>query len=383
MKKSIFIAGIAVLLLGAGCLVYVPSQSGSDWRGDYDRNGYGRNERDSSYFYDYLAPYGDWVDMPAYGYVWTPRHMRYGWRPYTNGRWVWTDYGWTWVSSHEWGWATFHYGRWGWDRNIGWFWVPGTEWAPAWVTWRIGDFYVGWAPLPPDIAFDDGVGFRSSRFDIPYSYWVFIEGRYFLDDDLYGYCLPYERNNTIFDFTYHRPGLGFRNGRIFNEGIDFDRAERLAKRRISRHELRDPNRPGNSRVDSRDVYLYRPSFYKNQAGRPKTVLTRDEAREKLSDDEARDANGSGLRLKDGQERERKLLEESQQAEIDSIRQKVDEDKKLVRKDEEKKKIEEEQQVKVTSLKAKHEKEKSELAERQKEEKQKVEKSKLRKKEDDR
>ena len=30
-----------------------------------------------------------------------------------------------------------------------WVWVPGVEWAPAWVTWRVGGGYIGWAPLPP------------------------------------------------------------------------------------------------------------------------------------------------------------------------------------------------------------------------------------------
>ena len=71
-----------------------------------------------------------------------------------HGRWVYTEeWGWYWVSDEEeadWGWVAFHYGRWAHDRRLGWFWVPGDEWAPAWVDWRRGDDYVGWAPLPPD-----------------------------------------------------------------------------------------------------------------------------------------------------------------------------------------------------------------------------------------
>ena len=50
----------------------------------------------------------------------------------------------------NWGWVVYHYGRWAFEPGIGWFWVPGEEWAPAWVNWRYGDEYVGWAPLPPD-----------------------------------------------------------------------------------------------------------------------------------------------------------------------------------------------------------------------------------------
>jgi hypothetical protein len=66
------------------------------------------------------------------------------WRPYTNGRWVYTDAGWTWISEEPFGWATYHYGRWARLRNIGWIWVSGDEWAPAWVSWRKSNDYVGW-----------------------------------------------------------------------------------------------------------------------------------------------------------------------------------------------------------------------------------------------
>ena len=47
------------------------------------------------FFHDDLAPYGQWVDVNDYGRCWVPRHVRTGWRPYLDGRWVFTDYGWT------------------------------------------------------------------------------------------------------------------------------------------------------------------------------------------------------------------------------------------------------------------------------------------------
>ena len=31
----------------------------------------------------------------------------------------------------------------------GWCWIPGTTWGPAWVNWRWGGGYVGWAPMAP------------------------------------------------------------------------------------------------------------------------------------------------------------------------------------------------------------------------------------------
>jgi hypothetical protein len=72
-----------------------------------------------------------------------------GWRPYSYGHWVWTDYGWYWVSDEPWAWACYHYGTWVYDSYYGWVWVPDIEWAPAWVYWRAGGNYVGWAPCAP------------------------------------------------------------------------------------------------------------------------------------------------------------------------------------------------------------------------------------------
>src|ERR1700750_3213455 len=70
-------------------------------------------------FYDSLAPYGTWVSDPQYGDVWVP-DAEDDFTPYgTQGHWVLTDYGYTWVSDYPWGWATFHYGRWHYDDYYG------------------------------------------------------------------------------------------------------------------------------------------------------------------------------------------------------------------------------------------------------------------------
>src|SRR4029453_8442307 len=98
-------------------------------------------------FYDELAPYGEWVHVSGPGWAWVPYDTPAGWRPYQVGHWIFTDYGWTWVSDESFGWAFYHYGRWHMDPGYGWVWVPGTEWGPAWVAWHEGGGYVGWAPL--------------------------------------------------------------------------------------------------------------------------------------------------------------------------------------------------------------------------------------------
>jgi len=377
MKKYAWIASFIALTLSAACIIYVPYDEDDRRisRGQVYERDYGK-ELDQEYFYDYLAPYGTWVSYPAYGYVWVPRHMQHGWRPYTSGRWVWTDYGWTWVSDFEWGWAPFHYGRWGWDRGLGWFWVPGAVWGPAWVAWRVGDIYLGWAPLPPEAEFVPGTGIRSFDFDFPPQYWVFVNARHFLDERLDRYALPFERNYTIIDFTMMGAGIGFRGGRVFNEGIDADRIGRFTHQEVTKYELRDPNRPGVSFIEGEDLFIHKPSISRNQLARPNTSLDFDEAEEKISAEEIEDEKARGQGLQDDQERERRLLEDSQEIEVNEIRRKVDDDKKLARTPEEREKVEEEYKAKIESLKKKHETEKSELSRRHKEEENKVKSSKL-------
>jgi hypothetical protein len=71
-----------------------------------------------------LREYGEWVVVPAYGYVWRP-HVSVGWSPYVYGRWVWiSPYGWTWVSYEPWGWYPYRCGYWLTDPVFGWIWSP-------------------------------------------------------------------------------------------------------------------------------------------------------------------------------------------------------------------------------------------------------------------
>jgi hypothetical protein len=95
---------------------------------------------------DDLDSHGSWYYEAEAGYVWRP-YVAADWRPYNNGRWIWTAYGWTWIPGESWGWATCHYGRWDHSEGLGWYWVPGRSWGPAWVHWAVGTNYVGWSPL--------------------------------------------------------------------------------------------------------------------------------------------------------------------------------------------------------------------------------------------
>ena len=96
-----------------------------------------------------LAAEGTWMTLASYGHCWVPRGVAVGWRPYCQGQWEWTEQGWYWQSDEPFAWACYHYGTWTYDAGYGWCWVPGTEWAPAWVDWRSGGGYIGWAPCAP------------------------------------------------------------------------------------------------------------------------------------------------------------------------------------------------------------------------------------------
>src|SRR5262249_49685060 len=144
-----------------------------------------------------LEDYGAWRPHPRFGEVWVPREVPPDWRPYQYGHWVYTDeWGWYWVSDDveaNWGWVVYHYGRWAFERGFGWFWVPGDEWAPAWVNWRYGDQYVGWAPLPPD----ELVGV----YETEPAYWSFVPGRYLAAPVLRSYYVPVYRRSVILRTT--------------------------------------------------------------------------------------------------------------------------------------------------------------------------------------
>src|SRR5271155_2920265 len=155
-------------------------------------------------FYDALSPYGTWVQMPGYGYVWQPLAtvQDFRWRPYTLGRWAYTDDGWTWASDEPFGWITYHYGRWKRTHTLGWVWVPADEWAPAWVSWRYGNYYVGWAPLPPEARFDGATGIQQwadQQYNLGESDYTFVPASEFADENMADEEVPPDQADSIYD----------------------------------------------------------------------------------------------------------------------------------------------------------------------------------------
>jgi len=204
--------------------VYVPpgtyATAPSYSQDDYDDNGApipqeGEVEVETVQDFDEpLQPYGEWIVVANYGRCWRPRHVESGWRPYCSGHWVDTDRGWYWQSDEPWGWATYHYGRWDYQAGFGWIWIPHTRWAPAWVEWRSGGGYVGWAPLPPGARFEHGHDFHNVH--APDRNFVFVHENHF--DQRVRPNTVVVNNTTIINQTTNITNITIVNNRVHDGG---------------------------------------------------------------------------------------------------------------------------------------------------------------------
>ena len=220
-------------------------------------------------FYDNLAPYGQWVYDPAYGNVWVP-NVEPGFRPYaTEGHWAMTEYGNMWVSESPWGWACYHYGRWTYNSYYGWIWIPGHEWAPAWVSWRSGGGYYGWAPMGP--------GYRPGGvYEYPDNYWVFVGPEYLYHPHVYSYYEPsrtniYISHSSYITETYEDHG----SHTSYYYGPRREVIERESHRPVEVYRVSSASAPGESHVSGGSVSVYRPAINRETAtsARPANVVT--------------------------------------------------------------------------------------------------------------
>lgn len=227
-------------------------------------------------FYDELMPYGDWVKDGRHGYVWLPAVYE-DFHPYgTNGHWVNTSYGNTWVSDYDWGWATFHYGRWYFDDNYqSWAWVPDYDWGPAWVDWRSGGGYYGWAPMGP--------GFSVSvRVNIPTAYWVFVPQNRFVYHNVYSYNLPRSRRVKIYNNTTIINNTVVYNNNHYYAGPARREVEKVTRRSYPERRIENSRTAGRTVASRNSVSAYRPDLQTARgtttAARPSRVLTSGDAR---------------------------------------------------------------------------------------------------------
>ncbi len=194
------------------------------------------------FFYNNLNG-GSWFEVGNYGYCWQPDVAVNDptWRPYADGYWAYTDDGWTWVSYEDFGWATYHYGRWVKLADYGWVWRPGYEWGPAWVSWRTGGNYIGWAPLPPETedVYESRplTGHLEVEFDIGPAYYNFVDIRYIGEPVLRSRLVPYQQNVTYITQTVNVTNITYKNKTVYNYGPDVNVVNQYSSRPIQRLKL--------------------------------------------------------------------------------------------------------------------------------------------------
>jgi hypothetical protein len=213
------------------------------------------------FFYDNLEPYGSWREIGDFGYCWQPSDVEDDWRPYSDGRWVYTDAGWTWDSEEPYSWAVYHYGRWANVENVGWVWVPGTEWGPGWVSWRHSPRYVGWAPLPPEALFRVDIGLNAwvdDYYDIGPSSYRFVEGHNLGARRLNTVFVDQRENVSIIHQTTNITNITYVNNTVHNGGLRYDQQFRQSADPIPRYKLdrlqsfdHDDHQPTAERLRSR------------------------------------------------------------------------------------------------------------------------------------
>jgi uncharacterized protein DUF6600 len=169
-----------------------------------------------SFFYSNLSSYGTWAVSAEYGRVWRPYDYEPGWNPYYDGHWVYTDYGWTWVSDYAWGAIPYHYGTWALDAYGGWIWIPGYVWAPSWVVFSSGPDYIGWAPVPPRFVVGASIGVNSFSPDRS----VVVPARSFLAPHVGAYVVPRSKARVALSQTHIVDNISVQNHVVVNRGPD-------------------------------------------------------------------------------------------------------------------------------------------------------------------
>ena len=105
-----------------------------------------------------LYNYGNFYNVPGYGFGWQPFGVGLGWSPFAFGGWY-SDpfFGWNFISSAPWGWLPYHYGGWMFNPIYGWLWIPTgfgygggpVYYHPITAVWVRNGTTTGLVPLSP------------------------------------------------------------------------------------------------------------------------------------------------------------------------------------------------------------------------------------------
>ncbi|MCE1163891.1 MAG: hypothetical protein LWX07_00655 [Bacteroidetes bacterium] len=183
--------------------------------------------------------------------------------PYTNGQWVYTDYGWNFRAATPYEELTHHYGRWVYTVPYGWIWVPGNRWAAAWVSWDYDDDYIAWTPGSP------GIYLAVNYYGLPYRLepnYVVCERRHFIDPYVYRYSGLYREHE--FEKKYRDmesfSGNRYAGNKHFGFGPDPKRVEKDYGRKIEPIHLNSVSDRGKVKYGNKQFDVYAPRFKDKQ-----------------------------------------------------------------------------------------------------------------------
>jgi hypothetical protein len=238
-------------------------------------------------FYDLLTPMGEWIQITkeevneetgdgngqSYAsdiaedelvFVWRPAGVEYGWRPYTNGKWVYTERGWVWFGNDQWGSAVYHYGRWWNSRKLGWVWMPGYVWAPAWVQWRVADSQIGWCPLSPRAKWRISTGITESnyRYRPKDEDWVFINKSVFADEISRGSILSSVENGSIVRNSKSVLNIKTENEAVVHAGPDAKDIERASGKSVEQRNLKFVSDRNMAGIFGKEISVFREPLTK-------------------------------------------------------------------------------------------------------------------------
>ncbi len=184
--------------------------------------------------------------------------------PYTNGQWIYSDYGWYFRAGTPYEEIVHHYGRWVYSSSYGWVWIPGSVWAPAWVEWEADDNYIGWAPCVPSVYFE--THFFHEPFYRDYNL-VVVERSHFLDPQVYRTSHIFwdrDRKNDFRDMK-RLDGLKFHDRMAFNQGPDVNRISKDMGEKIRHVNINKVSDKNEVRYNNNNYSVYTPniSYRKN------------------------------------------------------------------------------------------------------------------------
>ena len=157
--------------------------------------------------------------------------------------------------------------------------MPGYTWGPAWVSWRYGDGYAGWAPLPPDSLIgtdysngdtDVGDGFHiggdaDSYYDIGPEWYIFLPVAYFGSYDYRPYYVSRSDNFRLVHGTTNVTNLNIDRhqangsfGGVSLAGPSLLQVNAQSQTPVPRVNLAFTNRTGGGAVDGSSLSIFAP-----------------------------------------------------------------------------------------------------------------------------